>query len=80
MLAPQTSITGHVENQKPEVIIYLPILCFLSVAKAVSAAIVWMKMDEKNAHRKMWYHISMQIQTNKINSTSLYPYWFNQTN
>lgn len=38
-----------------------PNLCFLSVTKATNAAHVWMKMEEKRAHRKTWYHISRNV-------------------
>lgn len=35
-----------------------PNLCFRNVTKAIKAAQVWMNIDENNAHKKMWYHIS----------------------
>lgn len=38
-----------------------PNLCFRNVTNAIRAAHVWMNIDENNAHRKMWYHISGNI-------------------
>lgn len=37
---------------------HFPNLCFLSVAKAIAAAITWTKIEENRAHRNTWYHIS----------------------
>ena len=37
---------------------HFPNLCFLSVAKAMAAAITWTKIEENRAHRNTWYHIS----------------------
>lgn len=39
----------------------LPKWCFLSVVKAIIAAIVWTNTDENNAHRNTWYHISANV-------------------
>ena len=48
---------------------HFPNLCFLSVAKAMAAAITWTKIEENRAHRNTWYHISEkyneQSMTNK---------------
>jgi hypothetical protein len=41
--------------------IHLPILCFLSLHKAINAAIMCTNMEENNAHRNTWYHISTNI-------------------
>lgn len=38
-----------------------PNLCFRSVTNATRAAIVWTNIDEKSAHRNMWYHISRNV-------------------
>lgn len=39
----------------------LPKWCFLSVVKAMTAAIVWTNTDENNAHKNTWYHISANV-------------------
>uniref|UniRef100_A0A182J9T0 Uncharacterized protein n=1 Tax=Anopheles atroparvus TaxID=41427 RepID=A0A182J9T0_ANOAO len=38
-----------------------PNLCLRSVTNAITAAHVCRKMDEKSAHRKMWYHMSTKV-------------------
>lgn len=40
-----------------------PNLCLRSVTNAITAAPVWITIDENRAHRKTWYHIS----TNFVN-------------
>lgn len=38
-----------------------PNLCLRSVTNAITAAPVWITIDENNAHRKTWYHISTNL-------------------
>ena len=43
-----------------------PYLCFLSWTRAMSAAMMWTNIEENNAHRNTWYHISENLSYNNM--------------